>query len=471
MLARILLQVGLSCHGPTKFSAFFSNSNENIHTMFQAIIKGAVWVSIYFGIVIFTTLLFLAGDVPPPRTFWIEFGVLLGFALILTIALQFFLTSRFRGIGAPFGTDAVLQFHRYAGIFLLLFLVGHPLILFFADTEYLRFFDPGENAPRAVALVLASIAMTFIVVLSLWRKQFGLSYEWWRLSHGLLSVGVVLVGIVHAWQVGHYVQGWGKRGLLVFIGGSTVLSYVYVRGFRPWKMRRYPYRVAEVREERGESATIALEPVKHTGMTFRAGQYAWLTLGDSPFTLQQNPYSFSSSDQLSPGRLEFTAKELGDFSERLIDAAVGTRAFLEGPYGLFCLDDDSPGAIFIMGGIGITPAMSILRSARDRRDQRSFIVFYGNAKWKEIAFRSELESLQKQINLRIVHVLSDADSDWQGEKGYITQEILQRHIGDQESVYPVFICGPEPMMDSVEEALLEMGVPLHQIRAERFDIA
>lgn len=439
--------------------------------MFHAIINGTIWLSIYFGIVILAILVFLAGDVPPPRTFWIEFGVLLGFALILTMSLQFFLTSRFRGVGSPFGTDAVLQFHRYAGILLLVFLVGHPVILFLADSDYLKFLDPRENAPRAITLLLASIAMTLVVVLSLWRKPFGLSYEWWRVSHGLLSVGVVLVGIAHAWQVEHYVQGWGKRGLLVLIGGSALLSYIYVRGVRPWKMRRHPYRVAEVREERGKAATIALEPVGHTGMTFRAGQYAWLTLGDSPFTLQQNPYSFSSSDHLSPQRLEFTAKELGDFSERIINAAVGTSAFLEGPYGSFCLDDDSPGAIFIMGGIGVTPAMSILRSARDRRDQRPILLIYGNAKWEEVAFRRELELLQQQINLRVVHVLSDAGSDWQGETGYISQETLQRHIGDQERDYPFFVCGPEPMMDSVEKALLTMGVPLHHIRAERFDIA
>ncbi|HBJ35096.1 MAG TPA: hypothetical protein DDZ51_10150 [Planctomycetaceae bacterium] len=438
--------------------------------MLLAIINGAIWLSVYFGIVVFATLFFLTGDVPPPRTFWIEFGVLLGFALILTISLQFALTSRFRGVGAPFGTDAVLQFHRYAGILLLFFLVGHPFILFFADSEYLKFLDPRENAPRAITLVIATITMTLIVVLSLWRKSIGLSYEWWRLSHGLMSVGVVLVGIVHAWQVEHYVQGWWKRGLLVLIGGSAIFSYAHVRCIRPWRMRRFRYRVAEVRDERGESATIALEPIGHAGMTFRAGQYAWLTLGDSSFKLQQNPYSFSSSDQLSPGLVEFTAKELGDFSERLIDSAVGTQAFLEGPYGLFCLDDDSPGAIFIMGGIGITPAISILRSARDRSDQRPFLVIYGNATWDGIAFRNELESLKGQINLRIVHVLSDPEWDWQGEKGYISQEVLQRHISDQERDYPVFVCGPEPMMDSVEKALLAMGISLHQIRAERFDI-
>lgn len=446
--------------------------NENLfQPMFYSILNGTIWFFVYFGIVILSVLLFLSGDVPPPRTFWIEFGVLLGFALLLTMSLQFFLTSRFRGVGKSFGTDAVLQFHRYAGILLLFFLVGHPIILFAADREFLKFLDPTENAPRALTLVVASIAMVLLVVLSLWRKSFGLSYEWWRLSHGLMSVGVVFVGIVHAWQVEHYVDGWAKRGLLVFIGGAAILSYCVVRIVRPWRMRRYPYRIADIQEERNESATITVEPVGHVGMTFMAGQYAWLTLGDSPFKLQQNPYSFSSSDHLSPERLEFTAKELGDFSERLTDAAVGTQVFLEGPYGSFCLEQDTTGAIFIMGGIGITPAISILRSARDSGDRRPFLLIYGNSTWDSIAFRSELESLTEEVNLRVVHVLSDADSNWQGETGYISKEILQKHISDLERDYSVFVCGPEPMMDSVENALLEMQIPLHQIRAERFDIA
>ncbi len=124
-----------------------------------------------------------------------------------------------------------------------------------------------------------------------------------------------------------------------------------------------------------------------------------------------------------------------------------------------------------MGGIGITPAMSILRSVRDRGDRRPMLLIYGNSTWDEVVFRSELESLQEEISLRVVHVLAEADEEWQGETGYINDEILQRHIGAQQRDYSVFVCGPEPMMDVVEKALLELHFPLHQIRAERFDIA
>lgn len=70
----------------------------------------------------------------------------------------------------------------------------------------------------------------------------------------------------------------------------------------------------------------------------------------------------------------------------------------------------------------------------------------------------------------MVHVIHEAEDDWEGETGYIDQEILNRYIGESERKFSFFVCGPEPMMDSVERALLALGIPLHQTRAERFNI-
>ena len=436
----------------------------------RATLTGFCWLALYVAAILGTILLFLAGDVPPSRSFGVEFGVLLGFGLLLTLALQFFLTARFHWIGRPFGTDTLLQLHRHAGILLLLFLLGHPLVLFVSDPEFVKFLDPRENALRTIFLVLASIAMTLLVVLSVWRKPFGMSYEWWRLTHGMMASGVVMVGLAHSWQVGHYIQGWGKRSLLIAIAGLAVGSFLYVRLIRPWRAKRNPYRVTAVRDERGEVSTLVLEPINHLGMKFRTGQYAWLSLGTSPFTLQQNPYSFSGSDRQAPSRIEFSAKALGDFSESLIDTDIGTLAYLEGPYGSFCLDDDAQGAVFIMGGIGITPAMSILRSLRDRDDKRPLLLFYANSRWKEVAFRRELDELQAQLHLNVVHIINEPEEGWTGETGYISQEILERHMNESHRTFPAFVCGPIPMMDSVERALLAMRISLSQLRAERFDM-
>lgn len=415
------------------------------------------------------TAIFLIGRLPEPRGFWIEFGALLGMVVLTMLCLQFFLTGRYRGVGRPFGIDIIVQFHRHAGILLLVAFLAHPLILIVTRQDYIEYLDVRVNVLRTIFLAIATLAMASLVVLSVWRTAFGLTYEWWRLSHAMLAAVVVFVGCVHAWQVGHYVDGPVKRGFLVLLGACVIGSLAYVRLYRPWRSKNRPYRVINVVEERGESTTLTLEPVGHPGLTFRAGQYAWLTIGATPFTLQQHPFSFSSSDSAAPARLEFTAKGLGDFTASLQDVNIGTGAYLEGPFGEFVLDDDAPGAVFIMGGIGVTPAISILRGMRDRGDSRPALLIYGSPKWDETAFRKELERLSHESPLRVVYVLSDAGPEWEGEVGYIDRELLERHIGERERSHSYFICGPEAMMDSVEQALLQIGIPLVQTRAERFD--
>ncbi|TVP94617.1 MAG: hypothetical protein EA381_19775 [Planctomycetaceae bacterium] len=437
--------------------------------MIKALLQASGWLAAYVGTIGLVIAIFLVGRRPESRGFWIEFGALLGIVVLVMLILQFVLTGRYRGIGRPFGIDIIVQFHRHAGILLLVAFLAHPLILIVSRPEYLEYLDVRVNVLRTIFLAIATLAMASLVVLSVWRTVFGLTYEWWRLSHAMLAAVVVFVGCVHAWQVGHYVDGPVKRGFLVLLGASAFGSLAYVRLYRPWRSRNRRYRVIEVFEERGESTTLAFEPVGHPGLTFRAGQYAWLTIGETPFTLQQHPFSFSSSDRAAPARLEFTAKWLGDFTTSLQEISVGTNAFLEGPFGEFVLDDDASGAVFIMGGIGVTPAISILRGMRDRGDSRPALLIYGSPSWDETAFRKELNRLSHESPLRVVYVLSQAKPEWEGEVGYIDRELLERYIGERERTHAFFICGPEPMMDSVEHALLAIGIPLVQTRAERFD--
>jgi NAD(P)H-flavin reductase len=98
------------------------------------------------------------------------------------------------------------------------------------------------------------------------------------------------------------------------------------------------------------------------------------------------------------------------------------------------------------------------------------VLVYGNLRYDEIAFRDELEALTNELDLKIVHVLSDPAPEWKGESGNITKEILDRHLAplaDRDVQY--FVCGPPPMMDQVEHALLSRGVPRWRLLSERFD--
>jgi 3-phenylpropionate/trans-cinnamate dioxygenase ferredoxin reductase subunit len=125
--------------------------------------------------------------------------------------------------------------------------------------------------------------------------------------------------------------------------------------------------------------------------------------------------------------------------------------------------------VFIAGGVGITPIMSMLCTLADRDDRRSLLLIYANNTWEEITFREELEALQQQLDLEIVHVLGEPPDGWDGETGYVTADILERLIPAQRNSRAYFICGPDPMMDAVEQGLTELGVSLANIHGERYN--
>ena len=428
----------------------------------------AKWVGAYVVLVLSFLVLSATGPVPPPRPFFVEFGVGLGFVGMGILAVQFLITGRFRSIAPVFGADVVLQFHRQAGLVAAAIVVAHPVVLIATDPDYLQFLDPRVNVLRAIALTTVIPALLLLVATSLWRQRTGLNYEWWRLTHGTLSLLVLFIGMVHGIQVGGHLGVLWKQGIWVGVLVGAMYLVIHSRVVRPQMMKRRPYRVASVREELPGTFTLSVEPDGHVGMNFRAGQYAWITVGDSPYSMQQHPFSFSSSERST--ELCFTAKAVGDFTSSWKDFEPGQPVFLEGPRGAFTFDAESRGAVFIAGGIGVTPVMSILRTMEADGDDRPVMLVYGNTTHADVIFREEIRALEDTLDLDVVHVLEELDEHSDSETGYIDDALLGRVLPADRRNYEYFICGPEPMMDSAESALRSMGVSWRQIYTERFQI-
>jgi predicted ferric reductase len=235
-------------------------------------------------------------------------------------------------------------------------------------------------------------------------------------------------------------------------------------------MLRRPYRVADVRQERGDAWTLAMQPDGHRGFRFNPGQFGWLTVWESPFKVTQHPFSFSSSAAATDGRVEMTIKNLGDFTSTIQTVPVGKRVYVDGPYGAFTIDDNTADMyVCIAGGVGITPMVSMIRTLADRGDRRPVVLLYGSKDWESITFREELEALRERLNLTLVHVLEQPPSGWTGEKGFINAEVLKRHLPPPYANHEYFICGPGVMMDAIEKTLGELDVPLWKYHSERYN--
>jgi predicted ferric reductase len=417
-------------------------------------------------------LLLLLFYPPPGREFWIEFSVALGFIGLSLMALQFALTARIKPIEASYGIDIILQFHRYTSFVAFAMVLVHPLILFWRDPSSLQLLNFVEAPWRARMAVLATLAFLALVVTTVWRKQLKIPYEPWRSSHAILSVLALGLGLGHALGVGNYLGFFWKAVLWIGIALVSLWLIVYVRLVKPWLMTRKPYVVEEVIPERGNVWTLALRPIGHSGFRFQPGQFAWITLNITPYSMREHPFSISSSAEHSE-RLEFGIKESGDYTSRIKDYEPGTKAFLEGPYGVFTTDryEDSAGFVMIAGGIGITPIMSVLTTAAERGDERPYLLIYSSPDWDDITYREALENLKERLDLTIVHVLRKPGDDWQGEKGYVDKALLDRHIPKRRGTRHYFICASAKMMDQVEAALHDLGVPVTNVHMEHFNLA
>lgn len=429
------------------------------------------WIGLYLVITLLPLFVLLLYEAPAPNTFWIDFSVALGFIGLAMLALQFALTARINLIESSYGIDIILQFHRYISLVAFGLILAHPVILLITQPETIELLNIFESPWRAKLAVLSVVALITLIVTSIWRQQLKIPYEPWRITHGVLAVFAVAFGLGHALGVSNYLGLFWKGVLWSAIALFALWLLVYVRLVKPWMMTRQPYLVEAVIPQRNQVWTLALRPQGHEGMPFQPGQFAWLTLDISPFRMREHPFSLSSSAE-HPERLEFTIKELGDFTREIKAVRPGTKAFLDGPYGVFTIDRywDSAGFILIAGGIGITPMMSMLVTAADRQDDRPFVLIYANKTWEGITFREKLEELKQQLDLAVIHVLREPPEDWLGETGYVDQDLLAQYLPKHRGSRQYFICAAPKMMDSVETALHRLEVPVTNIHLEHFNL-
>ncbi|MFN2425593.1 MAG: ferric reductase-like transmembrane domain-containing protein [Candidatus Binatia bacterium] len=434
------------------------------------ILEGAFWIAILLGLVLFPLLALLAGDPPAGMGFAWDFAIALGFAGLTMMGLQFLLTARFRRATAPYGIDVIYYFHRYLAVIALLLVLGHAGLLIRENPSFLQAFDPRVAPGHLFAGAVSAAALLILVASSLWRKQIRLHYDAWRILHVILAVAAVVLALVHVDGVGYYVGSPPKRMLWVLIVSTWVAVTLHVRFFKPLRLLRRPYRVTAVREERGSAWTLAMEPVGHAGFEFEAGQFCWLTLGHSPFAMKEHPFSISSAPR-ADGRLEVTIKELGDFTRTVGLTEIGATAFVDGPYGAFTMDRHvAPGYVFIGGGIGMAPLMSMMRSLAEQGDRRRHTLFMANSSVERTTFLEDVRDLERRLRLTVVHVVEEAPDGWTGERGFLTAAILERGLPADRCELEYFVCGPTPMLAAVERALYDIGVPLRHSHSELFDL-
>jgi propane monooxygenase reductase subunit len=200
-------------------------------------------------------------------------------------------------------------------------------------------------------------------------------------------------------------------------------------------------------------------------MPFHCGQYVDIRL---PGTDEYRSFSMANLPS-EDGRLEFMIKLYPDgrFSGLMADGGLqaGDELEVRGPYGVFTLREADRPLLFIGGGAGMAPILSLLRSMADRGMARPAVYYYGAREEEDLFHLEELQALASTLpGFRFVPALSHAD--WDGETGLIT-DVVDRCELDLTEV-DAYLCGPPPMVDAATELLLRRGVPEAHVHFDKF---
>ena len=222
------------------------------------------------------------------------------------------------------------------------------------------------------------------------------------------------------------------------------------------------------------AGTMAFRFEKPEGFAFKAGQFGDFTLVDPSETdAEGNVRGFSLASAPYEGDLMFATRMRDTAFKRVLRTMeVGAEITLDAPYGSFTLHNNAKKpAVFLTGGIGVTPVRSIvLQAAHDKLPHKIFL-FDSNRRPEDSAFLDELTNAQRQNpNYTFVGTMTEmekSDQKWDGETGYITKAMLEKYVGDL--TLPIYyLAGPASMVTAMRKTLNEAGVDDDNIRTEEF---
>jgi ferredoxin-NADP reductase len=202
------------------------------------------------------------------------------------------------------------------------------------------------------------------------------------------------------------------------------------------------------------------------GFDFIAGQWLVLTLTSSRQSLAE---TFTICSAPSDDYLEITTRLSGSaYKNALAGLASGDRASVAGPGGRLALPRDAARLAFLVGGVGITPARSMLRdAAATGRVFEDALLFYANRDASCVPFEAEFAAMA-QRGVRTVLCYEHPPEGWTGESGFITAETVRRHLPPGEVYRPIIVAGPPAMVGAMERVLDELGVPAEHRLVEHF---
>jgi ferredoxin-NADP reductase len=234
------------------------------------------------------------------------------------------------------------------------------------------------------------------------------------------------------------------------------------------------YKVKLKKKEEVAEGTMAFRFEKPAGFQFKPGQSANLTLLNPPETdAEGNVRTFSIASAPFDADLMFATRMRDTAFKRVLKTMpLGAEISLGGPFGSFTLHSDSSRpAVFLAGGIGVTPFRSMILHASRNNLSHRLLLFYSNRRPEDAPFMQELQDVEKE-NKRYTFFgtmtqMEKSRRKWQGRTGLLDKQMLSASLDDLKAPM-YYLAGPPPMVSAIGQTLAELGIGEDKIRTEEF---
>ncbi len=429
--------------------------------------SGAIAVALYF---VYSG----SHDLTTPGAVVTALGIVAGLIGSDFVLVMLVLAARVPLIDRTIGHDRAVATHRRLGKPALYLLLAHGALLLIgygmsAGINPIAEIGPMLTLPDMPLAFLGTAVFILVVVTSLVAVRRKFSYEGWHLVH-LLSYFAVIFALPHQFTVGGILAaGTWQRVYWIALYLLAAASIVFYRFLKPI--------IASFRHRITVAGTTTLSPgvvsIHLRGRDLKSlgsagGQFLIWRFWTGKTWWHSHPISLSAMPTDRTARI--TVRELGNGSARISSLPVGTPVSIEGPYGIFSdVARTAPRLAVIAAGIGVTPVRALLENARIAPGEATILLRAGNTDetylWDEIG---EIAAAKGATLYTMVGHRARSGPSWMSEKD-AQRRVTLRSVFPHLLTSDLYLCGPTAWLDAVEADARAMGIPEHQIHAERFD--
>ncbi|KNE83137.1 oxidoreductase [Streptomyces fradiae] len=426
--------------------------------------RWVMWTFVVVNVVIVEALFLSAGS---GKNGVLTAAKFFGVHAALLMLFQLLLVARIPWLDRRIGMDRLTAWHRWVGFSLLWTVLTHAtlVVLGYAeldDASLGKTFVALSGVPASLLGMLAATVLVVIAAISTRSLRRRLRYEVWHGLHLLLYVALGLSFVHQLLETTTFTSSpfatvyWWILWLFAF---GALLTGRFAMPL--WRNAHHRFRVAAVVPESDNVVSVYVTGRHLDKLPARAGQFCiWRFPGHNHWW-PANPFSLSAAPNGEGLRL--TAKAVGSTSAGLRNIPVGSRAFVEGPYGAFTsLHRTRPGALLIAGGVGITPVRAML----EEQEAGDIVVLYRVRSEADAVLLDEVRELVALRGGRL-HLLTGRTGE-HGDPPF-SPGSLRRLVPDITE-RDAYVCGPPAMTTAVLSGLRDLKVPARQIHAERFGL-